>query len=73
MQQEWGEGLIRSWNSAHWVDLPQRVGDKIGRLIGARPGTGSCNSTHTPCLGVVPNVSPRSTNDPRGPMALNQR
>ncbi|MFT3954979.1 MAG: kynureninase [Piscinibacter sp.] len=38
VQQEWGEGLIRSWNSAHWVELPQRVGDKIGRLIGARPG-----------------------------------
>ena len=35
---EWGSGLIRSWNSAGWVDLPQRVGDKIGRLIGADPG-----------------------------------
>jgi kynureninase len=38
VQAEWGEGLIRSWNSADWVNLPQRVGDKIGRLIGARPG-----------------------------------
>ena len=38
VQQEWGEGLIRSWNSANWVTLPQRVGDKVGRLIGARPG-----------------------------------
>jgi kynureninase len=36
--QEWGEGLIRSWNSAGWIDLPQRVGDKIARLVGARPG-----------------------------------
>ncbi|MCW5849220.1 MAG: kynureninase [Anaerolineae bacterium] len=36
--QEWGEGLIRSWNAAGWIDLPRRVGDKIGRLIGARPG-----------------------------------
>lgn len=36
--QEWGEGLIRSWNSANWVTLPQRVGDKIGRVIGAQPG-----------------------------------
>jgi len=35
---EWGDGLIRSWNSADWVNLPQRVGDKIGRLIGARSG-----------------------------------
>jgi len=35
---EWGEGLIRSWNSAGWMDLPQRVGDKIARLVGAGPG-----------------------------------
>ncbi|HQS33473.1 MAG TPA: aminotransferase class V-fold PLP-dependent enzyme, partial [Polaromonas sp.] len=35
---EWGEGLIRSWNSAGWFDLPQRLGDKIAPLIGAAPG-----------------------------------
>ena len=38
VQQQWGQDLIRSWNSAGWFDLPQRVGDKIARLIGARPG-----------------------------------
>lgn len=36
--EEWGEGLIRSWNSAGWFDLPQRLGDKIAPLIGAAPG-----------------------------------
>ncbi len=36
MTEEWGEGLIRSW--AHWLDLPQRVGDKLAPLLGARPG-----------------------------------
>lgn len=35
--QEWGQGLIRSWNSAGWFDMPQRLGDKIARLIGAAP------------------------------------
>jgi len=35
---EWGQGLIGSWNSAGWIDLPQRVGDKIARLVGAAPG-----------------------------------
>lgn len=40
--QEWGEGLIRSWNSAHWIDLPQRLGDKLARLIGAAPGEVVC-------------------------------
>jgi kynureninase len=38
VQQEWGDGLIRSWNTAGWITLPQRVGDKIGRLVGAAPG-----------------------------------
>lgn len=38
VEGEWGEGLIRSWNSAGWIDLPLTVGDKIGRLIGAAPG-----------------------------------
>jgi len=36
--QEWGQGLIRSWNSANWFTLPQRLGDKIARLIGADAG-----------------------------------
>ena len=36
--EEWGQGLIRSWNSAGWFDMPQRLGDKIARLIGAAAG-----------------------------------
>ena len=36
--QEWGQGLIRAWNSAGWIDAPQRVGDKIAQLVGAAPG-----------------------------------
>jgi len=36
--QEWGEGLIRSWNTAGWYEMPRRLGDKIAGLIGARPG-----------------------------------
>jgi kynureninase len=35
--QEWGQGLIRSWNNAKWFTLPQRMGDKIAKLIGAAP------------------------------------
>jgi kynureninase len=38
VNQEWGQGLIRSWNNAGWFTLPQRLGDKIGALIGAQPG-----------------------------------
>src|SRR5580692_12410510 len=39
VSREWGEGLIRSWNDAGWIDMPARVGGKIGRLIGAPAGT----------------------------------
>ena len=35
---EWGVGLIRSWNTAGWIDAPRRLGDKIAPLVGARPG-----------------------------------
>lgn len=37
--KEWGEMLITAWNRARWMDLPRRLGDRIGRLIGAEPGT----------------------------------
>ena len=36
--QEWGQGLIGSWNEAGWFDMPQRLGDRIASLIGAGPG-----------------------------------
>jgi kynureninase len=38
VEQEWGQGLIRSWNEAQWFDMPQRVGARIAPLIGAKPG-----------------------------------
>lgn len=36
--QEWGQDLIRSWNTAGWFDMPVELGDRIGRLIGAAAG-----------------------------------
>ncbi|CAN5454792.1 kynureninase [soil metagenome] len=33
--EEWGQGLIRSWNTAGWIDLAQRIGNKIATLLGA--------------------------------------
>lgn len=35
--QEWGQDLIRSWNSAGWFEAPRCAGDKIARLVGAEP------------------------------------
>ncbi len=36
VEQEWGVGLIRSWNDADWYPAPQRVGAQVARLIGAQ-------------------------------------
>jgi kynureninase len=38
VEQEWGTQLIRGWNTAGWYDIPWRLGDKIGRIVGAQPG-----------------------------------
>jgi kynureninase len=35
VREEWGGDLIKSWNTADWISLPQRVGGKIAPLIGA--------------------------------------
>ena len=34
VQNEWGEMLIRGWNDAEWISQPNRLGDRVGALIG---------------------------------------
>ncbi|WP_170608045.1 kynureninase [Ruegeria arenilitoris] len=36
---EWGQMLITGWNKAGWMGMPTGLGDRIGRLIGAEPGS----------------------------------
>jgi kynureninase len=36
---EWGDGLIRSWNDAGWIDLPVRLGAAIAPIVGAEAGS----------------------------------
>ena len=44
--EEWGKGLIRSWNDSDWYLAPQRAGAAIARLIGAAPDEViACDST----------------------------
>jgi kynureninase len=38
VEQEWAEQLIHSWNDNNWFILSQIIGDKIGQLVGAKPG-----------------------------------
>jgi kynureninase len=37
VEEQWGEELIRSWNSRGWIEAPQRIGARIAGLIGAKP------------------------------------
>lgn len=39
LSDQWGQQLIRAWNSAGWMDLPQKVGDRIGAILGAPAGS----------------------------------
>jgi kynureninase len=46
IEAEWARDLIKSWNSAGWFDLPSKLGDRLGLLIGAAPGqTVVCDTT----------------------------
>ena len=46
IEDEWGTMLIKGWNQAGWFELPNRVGERIARLVGAAPGTVmACDST----------------------------
>jgi kynureninase len=52
-EQEWGRGLIRSWNRGWW-QAPGRVGEKIARLVGAGPGQVIvCDSTSVDLFKLV--------------------
>lgn len=37
VEEEWGIGLVRSWNNAGWITMADRVAAKIARVIGADP------------------------------------
>ena len=38
IQDEWGNDLVKSWNSAGWFDMPVKLGNKLAKILGANPG-----------------------------------
>src|ERR1700743_1809981 len=36
--REWAHDLIKSWNSAGWFEMPLRLRNRVGALIGAAAG-----------------------------------
>ncbi len=47
VHRQWGNRLIESWNESDWWGAPTRVGDRIGRLVGAREGQVVCTDSTT--------------------------
>lgn len=45
VDRQWGQQLITSWNVNDWWQLPGRVGNRIGRLIGAGDGQVMCGDS----------------------------
>lgn len=35
--EQWGDGLIRSWNAHDWIGAARRIGARIAPFIGAKP------------------------------------
>jgi kynureninase len=70
MREEWGGMLIGGWNKAGWMEQPRRLGDRIGRLIGAEAGH-SVNGRHAvdqgvPGAGRLPRPAAGPAGDPVG-------
>ncbi|MFK7866161.1 MAG: kynureninase [Alphaproteobacteria bacterium] len=45
METQWGDQLIKAWNQSGWMDMPDRIGNRIAPLIGAPPDTVTMGDT----------------------------
>ncbi|MBI1733507.1 MAG: kynureninase [Gammaproteobacteria bacterium] len=50
VESQWRAGLARGWDMHDWLHLPERVGDRIARLIGAAPGEVVAGDSTSVCL-----------------------
>ena len=45
LTRQWGDHLIKGWNEDDWMGQPTRVGNMVGRLIGAPEGSVTMGDT----------------------------
>lgn len=45
LTRQWGQDLVTSWNVHGWWELPARLGDQVGTLIGAAAGQVVCGDS----------------------------
>jgi kynureninase len=50
VEQEWGQGLVRSWMDADWMEAPRRIGTKLAHMIGAGEDEVVVAESTTVCL-----------------------
>lgn len=56
---EWGHGLVRSWNEAGWLELTARCAARIARIVGAGPHEVTVtDSTSVDLFGVLAALRP---------------
>lgn len=68
--QAWRDGLVGSWNTAGWIDLAERTGDRIGALIGAPAG--SVIVTDNVSVNLFKLASAALDLTPRGPLLIEE-
>lgn len=71
VSREWGEDLIRSWNTHDWINAPRRVGAKIAGLIGA--GADEVIVADSTSINVFKTLSACLQLDPKRSVLLSER
>lgn len=67
IERDWGQRLIRAWDE-QWMERPFALGDRLGRLVGPRPGRRS-SATRPPCCSTSSCAPPSTTRSRRTPSA----
>ena len=65
---EWGKNLIKAWNTAGWISLPERLGNQFAPWIGVGEGELMFTDTTSINLYKVLSAAARIASAPSGSM-----